>query len=323
MTLTIEKLSKRIANKWIFRDIEFCVNPGEIFGICGSTASGKTSILRAVALTHKSNGGSIKLDGVEQTAGNRNKSAWKLLAKYPQPGIAGIFGGFFSKESSGQMQIAAFDRVLSSDFSVLLLDDPFADLDQIERSNRLVDLRSAARDRNATIIFASSDFEQVSSVADKMAILADGSFIQTGSPKEIYDNPDSIVAAKLSGEVNLFQARRLTSTNADLPEFQTIDGGHRLFSLPDKIARLGAINQNVMLAIRPENVSMSMGASFPEDNLVKAVVTGTRYYGATSLIDFDASGIKLSSRVFKVVGLSIGDESMLSLPPKSIRVLKQ
>ncbi|MEO7660463.1 MAG: ATP-binding cassette domain-containing protein [Pyrinomonadaceae bacterium] len=323
MTLTIENLSKRIANKWIFRDIEFCVNTGEIFGICGSTGSGKTSILRAVAGIHKSNGGVIKLDGVEQTAKNSNKSAYKLIAKYPLPGFAGIFGGFFSKESSGQRQIAAFDRLLVSNFEVLLLDDPFTDLDPIERNKRLIDLRSAAIKRNLMVIFASSDFAQVSAVADKMAILVDGQFSQIGSPKEIYDHPHSIIAAKLSGEVNLFQARRLTSSDANLPEFQTIDGGHRLFSSPDKIARLGAINQNVTLSIRPENVSMSMGASFPEDNLVKAVVTGSRYYGATSLIDFDAFGIKLTSRVFKVVGLNIGDECMLSLPPNSICVLKR
>ena len=108
----------------------------------------------------------------------------------------------------------------------------------------------------------------------------------------------------------------------EAPEFYTIDGAHRIFAQPVEKGRLGAINQNVTLAIRPEQIAMSMGASFPEDNLLKGVVTAIRFRGSSTLIEFDAGGLTLETRVFKVVGLKIGDECMLGLPPHRIIVLR-
>jgi ABC-type Fe3+/spermidine/putrescine transport system ATPase subunit len=126
----------------------------------------------------------------------------------------------------------------------------------------------------------------------------------------------------LTGRNNVFSARRLTSTKAEIPEFVTIDGSHRLFAEKADIGRLGAINQNVALAIRPQDISISFGASFPEDNLLRAVVTRVRHLGPTTTIQFDAGGLTLEGVVFRLVGLGVGDECMLGLPPDRIRVLK-
>ncbi|HTH51223.1 MAG TPA: TOBE domain-containing protein, partial [Pyrinomonadaceae bacterium] len=121
---------------------------------------------------------------------------------------------------------------------------------------------------------------------------------------------------------NLIEARRLSKNDAELPEFHTIEGGHRIFAAPTEKNRLGSIHQNVTLCIRSEQVAISMGASFPEDNLLRAVVAGIQFRGATSMIEFDASGLRLEARVFKVVGLNVGDECMLGLPPHRMVVLK-
>ena len=86
---------------------------------------------------------------------------------------------------------------------------------------------------------------------------------QTGTAEELYESPVSTIVARVTGRCNIFLARRLTSTKFDIPEFQTINGAHRLFAEKSDIAKLGAINRNVSLAIRPENISMSFGASFP------------------------------------------------------------
>ena len=63
MALKIEKLSKRYDNKWALRDVELDVAEGEIFGIFGGTASGKTTLLRVVAGMEKPNGGRVAFDG--------------------------------------------------------------------------------------------------------------------------------------------------------------------------------------------------------------------------------------------------------------------
>jgi len=311
--LHVNKISKRFGNDWVLRDVELKCHTGHIFGILGPTASGKSTLLKIIAGKLKSNGGSVTVDN-EQSTGF---SYYDGLD--PKP-LLGIFGVGAKKLSSGERQVAALENALANSSSVLLLDDPFRDMDHQLRSRCFEAVRRSASDK--ITIFASADLDQIAHLADEMAVLLGGEVAQTGPPQDVYDMPETAAVARVTGENNIFAARRLTSTDADQPEFQTIDGGHRVFAKPVTKARLGAINQNVMLAIRPEQVMMSLGASFPEDNLLKAVVTGIDLLGPTSLVYFDAGGLEISARVFRVVGLRAGDECMLSLPRDRIQVLK-
>ncbi len=86
--------------------------------------------------------------------------------------------------------------------------------------------------------------------------------------------------------------------------------------------KLGAITENLTLAIRPEQVSMTTVSSHAEDNLLRAVVTQIKFRGSTSLIEFDAEGLKLQTRVMKVGNIKVGDKCMLGLPPHRITILK-
>ena len=155
-----------------------------------------------------------------------------------------------------------------------------------------------------------------------IALLGASDSSRGGWAQEIYDNPVSVAAAGLTGECNLITARRVSSTDAELPEFHTIDGGHRIFAQKVTKKRLGPIDQNITLAIRPEQVAMSIGTSSPEDNLLRGKVTGIHFRGPTSIIEFDAGGLKIETRVFKATGLNVGDECMLALPPHRILILK-
>lgn len=85
---------------------------------------------------------------------------------------------------------------------------------------------------------------------------------------------------------------------------------------------LGALNQNVWLGIRPEHISISFGASFPEDNLIKATITGVQFLGATTMVELDAEGLRLDALVPRLVGLNIGDTCMLGMPPDRIAIFK-
>ena len=319
MPLELKKLSKRTGNRWILRDIDLTATDGRVFGICGRTGSGKTTLLNVIAGLGKANGGTVLLDGQELSPVKAKDRGILLLGGRETPGILSVFGGS-QKDSTGEQQLQAFANAIANAPKVLLLDDPFVQMDRELRDACFQKVRAAAMGR--IVIFASSYFDQLAAVAEEMAVIDESYVIQTGTPQFIYENPETVAAATLSGDNNLFEARRLTSTDADLPEFQTIEGSHRMFAKIVPKSRLGAINKNTTLAIRPEQVSMSMGASFPEDNLVRAVVTGINFCGATCLIEFDAGGLKLKARVFKVVGLTPGDECMLGLPPHRITILK-
>ena len=311
MPLRIEQLSKRYGNNWALRDIDLNAEDGRIFGIFGGTASGKSSLLRCIAGDEPINGGRIDTGG----------AAVHLAQGKKDGGIASIFGKRTAGMSSGPVRISEFERSLDNKSKVLLFDDPFAGIDETVREKMFERLRQAAAD-GRTVIFASSDFQQIAELCDRMVVLVDGYARQEGFPQEIYENPVSADVAAIVGRNNLFAARRLTSTNAEMPEFFSIDGEHRLFAQPTENHRIGAINKNVTLAIRPEHISITFGASFPEDNLLKAVVTGIRFFGETTLIDLDAGGLRLSARVFRVVGLNIGEECMIGMPPHRILVLK-
>ncbi len=322
MSLEIAKLSKSHGNNWVLRDVDLRASEGRVFGICGGTASGKSTLLSAIAGHIKPNGGTIILDDQDITKMSVKHRDTSLFTARETPGLMGLIGFGTQKESSGERQIQALEDALANAGRVLLLDDPFTQVDKYLRQECFAKVRRAARSREKIIIFASSDFGQIAAVADDAAILSGGSIIEAGTPQELYENPEMIDTARITGDNNLFEVRRLTSSDAGLPEFHTIDGGHRIFAHLSEKNRLGPINRNVMLAIRPEQISMSIGKSFPEDNLLRGVVTEIKFRGATTLVEFDAAGLKLHTRVFRTVGLHTGDECMLGLPPHRILILK-
>ncbi len=321
MSLEIVKLSKSYENNWVLRDVDLQASEGRILGICGGTASGKSTLLEIIAGKVRPNAGSILIDGVDVTRTSAKSRDVTLFTSRETASLLDILGIGTQKESSGERQIALLDEALANAGKILLLDDPFTQVDKYLLQACIAKVRRAARSRDRIVIFASSDFSQVAAVSDDAAVLS-GGITQSGAPQELYDFPELIDTARITGDNNLFEVRRLTSADAAFPEFHTIDGGHRIFVQLNDKTRLPAINRTVMLAIRPEQVSMAVGKSFPEDNLLRSVVTAITYQGATTLIEFDAAGLKLKARVFRIAGLNVGDECMIGLPPHRIVILK-
>ena len=321
MALQIDKLSKRFRNNWVLRDVSFSAPRGSIFGICGATGSGKSTLLEAIAGKTKTGSGSMMLNGRDLSTVKPKERGIQLVTSNGPAGFMGAFSSWGSQASSGERQHGAIERALSGDAKVLLLDEPFSHMDAALRDQSIDLIRQDVQTKGRVAVFASTDFDLLTTIADELAMLDKTELSESRSPQGFYEDPPNEAAARLTGENNLFEARRLSSSDSDLPEFHTIIGGHRIFAFKAEKKRLAPINQNSVLAIRPEQVVMSMGNSFPEDNLLRAVVTRIKFRGPTSLIEFDAGGLKLETRVFKVVGLKVGDECMLGLPPHRIIIL--
>lgn len=323
MSLTVSNLAKRYDDHWVLRDVSFDVARGEVFGIFGATAAGKSTLIKIISGGEKVNGGTIFHDARDVTTIScdersfhfprvTNGSIWKSLFKTDKkPQIA-----------DGEGQVLALEDALENAESVLLLDDSFCYMDRLLRHENYEKLRRKAKEKNLIVIVASNDFEEVMLLCDRIAVLAEGTVKQTGTPREIYETPNSYAVARICGRNNLIEARRISSSKSELPEFQTITGEHRLSTRKTEKNRLGAINQNVFLAIRPEHISISFGASFPEDNLLRATIKDIRFHGATTLIVLETNGLLLEALVLRLVGLKIGDECMVGLPPDRILVLK-
>lgn len=252
----------------------------------------------------------------------RRERGVAMHSSEPARTVKQLLGGLFERSATGEIHTSRFEAAAAATDRIWLLDEPFMHMDPVQREKSFEMIRRSAKARGRIVLFATSSFDQILDLSDEVAVIDAGEIVQTGTPQEIYDEPNTVSIARATGDVNLIKARRLTSSNDDLPEFYTIDGAHRLFApRPDK-AKLAPINQDVTLAIRPEQVTMSLGSSFPEDNLLKGIVSAVRRRGPTSIIEFDVNGLRLMTRVFKVVGLKVGDECMLGLPPHRISVLR-
>lgn len=323
MSLKITGLSKKHNNNWLFRDVSFEVKKGEIVGLFGLSGSGKTALIDSIIGSAPINGGTIEHNGTDVTGLDLNQRKFCFLKSEDPSAWKSLFNSAKAIAApGGKHQIATLLDALHGSCSVLLLDNSFCDMDLHLRQSAFDQLKQIVGEKDLSVVFASHDFEEILLLCDRVAVLADGVISQTGVPQKVYESPETSGVARITGRNNLFEARRLSSSKADLPEFHTITGDHRLFAQKIERSSLGALNQNVTLGIRPEYISISFGASFPEDNLLKAMVTGVQFLGPTTLIELDANGLQLESMVLRLVGLSVGDECMVGLPPDRIQIFK-
>jgi len=323
MSLKVESLSKRYEQNWVLKDVSFEAEAGEILGIFGVTGAGKSTLIRIISGVEKCNGGTIHYNSDDITLLScddrnfhfprvTNDSFWQKLFKTEKK----------SSLADGEGQVLALNEALENADSVLLLDDSFCYMDRLLRHDNYKRLKEAARQKNLIVLIATNDFDETMRLCDRVVVLDQGEVQQIGTPDEIYLNPASARVAYVSGRNNLIEARRLTSNKIETPEFQTIKGEHRLFTDKTEKSRFAPINQNNILTIRPEHISISFGASFPEDNLLKAKIADVRFQGATTLVVLDANGLRLEALVLRLVGLNIGEECVVGLPPDRIQVFK-
>ncbi|HMU33943.1 MAG TPA: ATP-binding cassette domain-containing protein [Pyrinomonadaceae bacterium] len=305
MSLKTDHLSKRFGhNIWALRDIDLDIEDGETFGILGESHSGKSTLLKLIAGTEKPTTGEIHPGAAANV---------RLVS-----GTSNARKGFFGRAAEAPSKTLVQDA-LADGRGAVAFDDCFQHLDSFEKRKAFAAVRNAA---DRTILIASRNFQDLAESCDRIAVLVGGYLAQVGTPQEIYQTPANSGAAFATGELNRFDARRLTSTDAGVPEFYTVVGGHRLFAQPTTKAALGPLNQTINLAIRPEHISITTGASFPEDNLLKAIVRDIRFLGASTRVLLDADGLELSASVPRVVGLSVGEECMIALPPPRVHVLQ-
>jgi ABC-type Fe3+/spermidine/putrescine transport system ATPase subunit len=323
MPLSLHNISKTIDNRAVLRDITISAEEGEIFGIFGPSSAGKSALINLVAGKLSPDSGTISYNGSDVTIQSCEDRGFHLPALNNESIWRALFRTNRSSElPDGEGQVVAFKTALESASGVLLLDNSFCDMDKLMREAAFKELRRAASERKLTTVFATNDYEDVLLACDRVAVIVEGQLRQVGVPQEVYESPADSLVAKVVGRNNFFLARRLTSSKAELPEYQTLVGEHRLFTRKIEPSGLAPLNQNVTLAIRPEHISISFGASFPEDNIVRATVTRIQFLGSTTLVEFNADGLTIEASVLRVVGLAAGDECMLSLPPDRIQIFK-
>jgi ABC-type Fe3+/spermidine/putrescine transport system ATPase subunit len=294
--LSLKNVSRSFGSTKAVSDVSLDVAQGEFFGLLGPSGCGKTTTLRMIA----------------GLMSDRVASALELV-QLPGYGKRAV-----DQLSGGQQQRVAIARAIAIEPALLLFDEPLSNLDVSLREETRSELRELVTRLGLTAVYVTHDQEEAFALCDRISVMVGGKLMQTGRPRELYEEPAEISVATFLGRNNLIKAMRLSSSKNSDGEFKTLEGGHTLH-LTVKHDELAPLNKPVFLAIRPEHVQLSSNSA---ENSLRGNIREIVFAGATSTVRVDAGGLLLEALVLRTDGLSVDQECNVVLPKNQLTLLK-
>lgn len=261
MFLEVNQLNKFYGSNQVLHDIHFGIEEGKLLCLLGPSGCGKTTILNAIGGFLTDYTGDIIIDGQNISSlppeSRPVSTVFQSYGLFPHLTVLnnvayGLkFQGYSKEEriqkaeamleivglynhrhkhihqlSGGQQQRVALARSLVVEPKVLLLDEPLSNLDAKMRSNLRLEIKSIQQRLNITTILVTHDQQEAFEMADQIVLLNQGRIVQTGDPREIYDQPANDFVANFVGEMNkidhhFIRPERLEITDQGVP--MTID----------------------------------------------------------------------------------------------------
>jgi iron(III) transport system ATP-binding protein len=185
--------------------------------------------------------------------------------------------------SGGQQQRVALARALAVDPEVLLMDEPLSNLDARLREEVRVKIKAVARELRVTVLYVTHDQVEAMTLADRIAVMADGGILQAGAPDELYRRPASPRVAEFFGAINWLRGE---ARGQGLVETEI--GALRL-------AADGVAAGRVVVGVRPEDVKLS-AARAEAENLLAGEVRSSIFTGGEILYEVEVNGKLLLAR---------------------------
>ncbi len=240
-------------NTAVLHGVDFTVEPGDIACLLGASGCGKTTVLRCIAGFEALRSGRVSLDGevLSETgltlppeqrrigvvfqdyalfphltvAGNiafglRNSSAVERDARLQQllelVGLPGAGRKYTHELSGGQQQRVALARALAPRPRLLLLDEPFSNLDVEMRERLSVEVRDILKREGITAVLVTHDQNEAFNIADHIGVMRGGRIEQWDTPYRLYHEPRTRYAADFIGQGNFLQGTVLDGGNVRL-----------------------------------------------------------------------------------------------------------
>ncbi len=235
--VSIRNLSRSFGNVRAVNGVDLDIYAGEFLTLLGPSGSGKTTVLRMIAGFEKPDTGTIELSGkdVSQLPPYERdvNTVFQDYALFPHMDvisnieyglrIQGIekserrvraekaleqvrLEGYGARKpaqlSGGQRQRVALARALVNRPSVLLLDEPLGALDLKLREQMQIELKELQREVGITFVFVTHDQEEALTMSDRIAVFNQGKIEQLGTPREVYENPQSPFVSEFVGQTN-------------------------------------------------------------------------------------------------------------------------
>lgn len=286
--LSVENIEKKIGEQAIVQPVNFTQQQQQKIGIAGATGSGKTTLLKMIAGLIQPTTGVVffedkkvlgpndkLLPGVKGIAYlsqhfelrnnyyvhellemNNKMDASEARNIYRVCRIEHLLQRKSNELSGGEKQRIALSLLLTTTPKLLLLDEPFSNLDMVHKNMMKQVIDDIGKQLNITCMMISHEAADILSWADWILIMQNGELIQQGTPKQVYQQPVNLYAASLLGEYNLIDA-----TNAA------------------GFSRMAVHNTNVkQMLLRPEQIKIMPASNiFQKDTIHKITFWGSYY----------------------------------------------
>jgi iron(III) transport system ATP-binding protein len=311
--LVVSGLSKRFEPEEppVIEDLSFSVEEGEIFALLGPSGCGKTTALRIIAGFERSDAGSVTLDnrllegptrhvppekrgiglvfqdqalfphltvfenvrfGLQNLPREqRNTRARKVL---DMVGLKQFAERYPHELSGGQQQRVAVARAVAPEPGVILLDEPFSNLDAVLRQTMREDVRNLLREAGMTAVMVTHDQEEALSFADRVGVMRNGRIEQIGTPEWIYYHPRTLFVAQFLGQTNLLLSQSDGST-------ATTALGRLELDRPAE--------GSVLVSLRPEHIDLEAAGTNPSEAVATIVAREFKGHDITYRVRFDNS----------------------------------
>ena len=309
----LEGISKRYGAVAAVDGLSLAIRPGEFFTLLGPSGSGKSTALSVVAGFTAPDAGRVRLGGRDLTAAApRDRGLGMVFQNYaifphldvfenvafplrarrvPSAEIrvrvaealatvqlSGLEKRGAKQLSGGQQQRVALARAVVARPGIVLMDEPLGALDKNLRYHMQTEIRDLQRRLGMTAVFVTHDQEEAMNMSDRIAIMNGGRLVQAGPPREVYERPDTVFAARFLGEANLLDG------TAEGTALRT-QGGTVLHAA-------NALHGPAMLFVRPEKLSLHAQATpaAPGENGITGRVCRSAFLGNVIRTELDLPG---------------------------------
>ncbi len=251
----LRKVSKRFGETLAVVDNDLVVKSSEFLSILGPSGCGKTTSLRMIAGFEQPTSGEVFIRGENVTGipayrrpvnmvfqhyalfphlSVADNITYGLRQRAPKPTapdlakaadealemvrLSGLGKRRTYELSGGQQQRVALARALINRPAVLLLDEPLAALDRKLRAEMQFELQNLPRDVGITFLLVTHDQEVALSMSGRVCVMREGRIVQIGSPRDLYDKPNSRYVADFVGKSNFFKGEKAGTVTSVRPE---------------------------------------------------------------------------------------------------------
>jgi iron(III) transport system ATP-binding protein len=239
--IRLEGVTKRFGDVVAVDAASLCVDRGEVVAILGPSGCGKTTLLRLIAGFEGPGRGTIEIDGrtvagtgawippeerrvgmvfqdyalfphltVSENIGfglRRHSRASRVPELLEVVGLDGLGKRYPHELSGGQQQRVALARALAPEPDVVLLDEPWSNVDPFLRESLRAEVAEIIRPLGITVVLVTHDREEAFSLADRIALMRAGAVVQEGTAEELYFSPATRWAAEFIGTGNVLAGR--------------------------------------------------------------------------------------------------------------------